>query len=210
MVGEYPSDWESRRKHVYERDDYKCQNCGRVGGEAGESNLHAHHIVPKKKGGTHKMSNLVSVCEQCHNAIHNDRTAPTKDSRAQPSDLRELLSRLEEFLKFAQAGLAIDSPGKVQNDRIEAQRVSLIQDFGKWSIDYNAPSKKHEEAMTKLISSCIGLLEYPEDAWKKTVNENLSREEAKKFARKTTEERSRGFGQAVNEIMNIGIKSFFR
>lgn len=54
MSQEYPSDWSTRRKEVYERDDYTCQNCGSKGGPRGNTELHAHHIVPKSKGGRHK------------------------------------------------------------------------------------------------------------------------------------------------------------
>ena len=46
MVADYPVDWNERRKDVYRRDDFKCQNCGRDGGSHGDVELHAHHIVP--------------------------------------------------------------------------------------------------------------------------------------------------------------------
>jgi hypothetical protein len=55
-----------------------CQNCGKLGGSQGHAELHAHHIVPKSKGGAHSKSNLVTVCKQCHNAIHGNSYAPTK------------------------------------------------------------------------------------------------------------------------------------
>ncbi|SFG35177.1 HNH endonuclease [Halopelagius inordinatus] len=81
-MAEYPSDWNSRRKKVYQRDSYKCQNCGRKGGWKGNAELHAHHIVPKSKGGTHKMSNLKTMCKGCHNAIHGRRMAPSAKSES--------------------------------------------------------------------------------------------------------------------------------
>lgn len=80
MAKEYPSDWDRRRKSVYKRDNYTCQNCGRSGGPNGNATLHAHHIVPKSKGGTHSTSNLVAVCEQCHNAIHGNSRAPSSSA----------------------------------------------------------------------------------------------------------------------------------
>jgi len=67
----YPSDWDSRRKTVYQRDDYTCQNCGAMGGPQGHAELHAHHIVPKSRGGTHSTSNLISLCSECHNTVHS-------------------------------------------------------------------------------------------------------------------------------------------
>lgn len=82
MVAEqYPPDWDSRRREVYQRDEYTCQNCGRKGGHSGSVELHAHHIVPKSSGGTHSKSNLTTMCSECHNAIHNDAEAPTTQGR---------------------------------------------------------------------------------------------------------------------------------
>ena len=82
MQDGYPSDWNSRRKEVYRRDDYLCQNCGSKGGSDGEAELHAHHIVPKSRGGTHELSNLQTVCSRCHNAIHGKSTAPSERSNS--------------------------------------------------------------------------------------------------------------------------------
>ena len=82
MRQDYPSDWDTRRKKVYKRDNYRCQNCGVCGGPKGNAELHAHHIVPKSNGGSHKLSNLQTVCSACHNAVHGDVTAPTGRSSA--------------------------------------------------------------------------------------------------------------------------------
>ncbi|MFH5802402.1 HNH endonuclease [Haladaptatus sp. CMAA 1911] len=78
VKNDYPRDWDTRRKRVYKRDDYTCQNCGRKGGPRGDHELHAHHSVPKSKGGTHKMTNLTTMCKGCHEAIHQkNKLAPT-------------------------------------------------------------------------------------------------------------------------------------
>ena len=82
MGQDYPSDWDTRRKKVYKRDNYTCQNCGARRGPKGNAELHAHHIVPKSNGGSHKLSNLQTVCSACHNAVHGDVTAPTGRSSA--------------------------------------------------------------------------------------------------------------------------------
>lgn len=72
---DYPPDWDARRKRVYRRDDYTCQNCGRKSGpHATNGNgvrLHAHHVVPKSKGGSNGLDNLVTLCESCHNRAHD-------------------------------------------------------------------------------------------------------------------------------------------
>ena len=61
------ADW---RKTVFERDSYTCVICGKVGGK-----LNAHHIKPfaKYKNDRHRVSNGVTLCEQCHKKVHNDK-----------------------------------------------------------------------------------------------------------------------------------------
>lgn len=54
MTRDYPGDWNARRKRVYKRDNYTCQNCGDKGKDKGDANIHAHHVVPKSKGGSHR------------------------------------------------------------------------------------------------------------------------------------------------------------
>lgn len=67
----YPDNWDMLRKQVYERDDYKCRNCGVKGGDNGNKVvLHAHHIVPVSSDGNHVNSNLVTLCQTCHNKVH--------------------------------------------------------------------------------------------------------------------------------------------
>lgn len=66
----YPPDWDSRRRRVYRRDDYRCQRCGRSGGSRGNAELHAHHETPKSRGGSHELHNLTTVCKSCHEDIH--------------------------------------------------------------------------------------------------------------------------------------------
>ena len=63
----YPADWDQRRKKVYQRDGYQCQRCG----VSGNAELHAHHKVPKSKGGSHRLSNLTTLCSDCHSQVHH-------------------------------------------------------------------------------------------------------------------------------------------
>lgn len=70
MGNGYPADWDRRRKKVYQRDGYQCQRCGASGGGSGNAELHAHHKVPKSKGGSHRLSNLTTLCSDCHSQVH--------------------------------------------------------------------------------------------------------------------------------------------
>jgi len=78
----YPPDWDARRKAVYERDNYTCQECGRRSGpHAGDggATLHAHHLISLRDGGGHHLANLVTVCQYCHDGIHGHPTGSQYD-----------------------------------------------------------------------------------------------------------------------------------
>jgi 5-methylcytosine-specific restriction endonuclease McrA len=85
----YPEDWSIRRRYVKARDG-KCYLCrgardndryyfyrardGRHLNRSGKDlALHdqVHHIVPISKGGTHGLSNLVFLCNLCHEDQHS-------------------------------------------------------------------------------------------------------------------------------------------
>ncbi|MFB6186224.1 MAG: HNH endonuclease [Halobacteriaceae archaeon] len=91
MGDKYPSDWSSRRKKVYKRDNYRCQKCGARGGKRGSSELHAHHIKPVSKGGSHRYSNLKTLCRSCHSDVHGHgvggRTTSNRPNEADPVEL---------------------------------------------------------------------------------------------------------------------------
>lgn len=57
------------RLDVFERDDYKCQMCGRTVDDG--IKLHIDHIVPFSKGGSNDMSNLQVLCHECNLAKHD-------------------------------------------------------------------------------------------------------------------------------------------
>lgn len=78
----YPSDWDQRRRQVYQRDGYTCQRCGRGGGPNGMAELHAHHKVPRSKGGSHSLSNLETLCRECHNQKHPHRIGSRQPSHS--------------------------------------------------------------------------------------------------------------------------------
>lgn len=62
------------REAVHERDRRQCVNCG---ASELDSTLDVHHIVPRGRGGSDRLSNLALLCRQCHDAVHGEGTAPT-------------------------------------------------------------------------------------------------------------------------------------
>lgn len=57
------SSWREIRSEVLQRDNRKCQVCGR------EYSGQVHHVIPKSKGGTNDLSNLITLCGRCHMLI---------------------------------------------------------------------------------------------------------------------------------------------
>ena len=51
------------RNIVLERDHNKCQICN------SRNNLHIHHIVKRRNGGSHDPDNLITLCASCHRHI---------------------------------------------------------------------------------------------------------------------------------------------
>jgi RNA-directed DNA polymerase len=54
------ADWRNIRDEALARDGYHCAQCG------SQENLDVHHIIPKHKGGTDTLDNLITLCEKCH------------------------------------------------------------------------------------------------------------------------------------------------
>lgn len=67
----YPANWDELRREVLDRHLNRCVNCHRP-----DSSLQIHHIVPVENGGSHQPSNLVPLCDQCHEAAHGMAMAP--------------------------------------------------------------------------------------------------------------------------------------
>lgn len=56
------------REYILARDGHKCQYCK---GKSKDPVLNVHHIESRKIGGD-SPSNLITLCETCHNAYHKD------------------------------------------------------------------------------------------------------------------------------------------
>lgn len=56
------------RESVLERDGHECYICKK------KTQLHIHHIIPRKDGGKHEAENLVTLCSGCHRTIEHGDT----------------------------------------------------------------------------------------------------------------------------------------
>jgi len=57
--------WQKKRLQVFERDNWKCTECGNT-----DKTLHAHHNKYDKKPWKTKLKHIVTLCEECHTFIH--------------------------------------------------------------------------------------------------------------------------------------------
>lgn len=53
------------REHALVRDKYTCQCCGKK-----NCRVEAHHIVFRSKNGSNDLENYITLCENCHRAVH--------------------------------------------------------------------------------------------------------------------------------------------
>lgn len=66
----YGSAWVKLRKQALERDKWLCQHCLKQGMPTPlgvkPRDHEVDHVTPKAKGGTDDLSNLQSLCPDCH------------------------------------------------------------------------------------------------------------------------------------------------
>lgn len=59
-------EWRERRKECYERDNWTCCDCGVHCSSQGKNKIQAHHVIPRRHGGSDELGNLVTLCISCH------------------------------------------------------------------------------------------------------------------------------------------------
>jgi 5-methylcytosine-specific restriction endonuclease McrA len=57
--------YEQLRLEVLQRDNWRCQNCGR------RENLEVHHKKMRSQGGDDSELNLITLCSTCHERVHS-------------------------------------------------------------------------------------------------------------------------------------------
>ncbi len=59
-----PEPYEQLRKQVLRRDGWQCQICG------SRQNLEVHHKQLRSRQGSDEDSNLITLCDSCHEDVH--------------------------------------------------------------------------------------------------------------------------------------------
>ena len=65
--------WRYRREHVLRRDGYLCQNCKRYGKRVEAVTVHHIQHLEDRPDLALEDSNLISLCNACHNKMHPEK-----------------------------------------------------------------------------------------------------------------------------------------
>lgn len=81
---------------ILNRDNYTCQICGEK-----DTRLEIHHIQYRSKGGSNRMDNLVTLCQECHGKIHSGELDFNKHVKSfkHASHMNIMRKRLVEVLR---------------------------------------------------------------------------------------------------------------
>lgn len=74
--------WSKARRKTLDRDDHRCQKCGKSANDLGRE-PDVHHIVPLREfedpTDAHTLDNLIALCRACHMAIeHGNEPLPER------------------------------------------------------------------------------------------------------------------------------------
>ena len=58
------------KAYVRHRDGYICHHCK---GKSKDPHLHVHHIIFRRNNGSDEPENLITLCETCHNKLHDGK-----------------------------------------------------------------------------------------------------------------------------------------
>lgn len=82
---EYGPNWAKQRRKCLERDDRTCRVCG-VPEDEIDRGLSVHHITPRRQYDgnweQNELSNLVSLCSECHGRFEGQFTDTSPDEFA--------------------------------------------------------------------------------------------------------------------------------
>jgi 5-methylcytosine-specific restriction endonuclease McrA len=60
-------EWAEIRATVIDRDFHKCQRCEKHSDSS--KGLQVHHIIPRAEGGSYDITNLITLCNSCHDIV---------------------------------------------------------------------------------------------------------------------------------------------
>lgn len=86
------TEWKNKRLQILQRDNFCCQNCG------SEKHLQVHHkkYNKAKMAWQYPNTNLITLCENCHNQIHKEKHISTFFKKSKYKGFKKL-SRIEKM-----------------------------------------------------------------------------------------------------------------
>ena len=114
------------KEYVRWRDGYKCQHCHHKSGS--DIKLEVHHIIQRKDGGTDHRDNLVTLCHDCHAALHRGEFVLSKPEGGykDPTFMNQMRKKLVERLKAKYGNMVHITFGYIT--RIERTAAELHKD----------------------------------------------------------------------------------
>ena len=94
-VGKRSIEYADNRISLFSSQWGKCAITGKEFKNTHE--IHCHHIVPKKKGGSDKYANLILVCEEVHKLIHATEEEAIKSYKNTLNLTNKQLEKLNEL-----------------------------------------------------------------------------------------------------------------
>jgi len=87
------------KAYILHRDNYTCQSKITVKHSV---KLHVHHIIFKSQGGSDMPSNLITLCESCHNDLHAGKFSlkGKKSNTKHPTEVGIIKSQLKKIWEF--------------------------------------------------------------------------------------------------------------
>lgn len=110
------------KEYVRWRDEYRCQKC------RSRTHLEVHHIVQRKDGGSDRPDNLVTLCHDCHAALHRGEFTLRKPRGGYkaPTFMGVMRRKLVERLKSQYGDMVHTTFGYIT--RIERTAAGLPKD----------------------------------------------------------------------------------
>jgi hypothetical protein len=115
----YPGNFYRVRKKIFERDDYKCQCCGVKPDDLHTNSLVCHHIDVDRSNNS--LSNLITLCVQCHSSLHSKYDKPTLRSNL----IWSLFAKEPQFGQFGKTLVYKAVSKVVSSERRKKERKSV-------------------------------------------------------------------------------------
>ena len=118
--------FENVKEYVKWRDGFKCQYCHHKGDS--DTKLEIHHVIQRKDGGSDRPDNLVTLCHDCHAALHRGEFTlrKPKGGYKAPTFMGEMRKKLVERLKAKYGNMVHTTFGYIT--RIERTVARLSKD----------------------------------------------------------------------------------